>query len=71
MKVMIRREMVLLYRVEGEKEKQVRELLERNRIAVKVLTEDMLGHTLDGAFQRRDTGNPAFPMKGKRWNGKR
>ena len=34
MKAMVRREMVLLYRVEGEKEKQVRELLERSRIAV-------------------------------------
>lgn len=65
MKVMIRREMVLLYRVEGEKEKQVRELLERNRIAVKVLTEEMLGQTLGWCISEAGYEESGVPYEGK------
>ena len=65
MKAMIRREMVLLYRVEGEKEKQVRELLERSRIAVKTLTEDMLGHTLGWCISETGYGESGVPYEGK------
>ena len=65
MKAMIRREMVLLYRVEGEKEKQVRELLERSRIAVKTLTEDMLGQTLGWCISETGYGESGVPYEGK------